>query len=588
MTSHLSYHLSHHRILVILLVLLHLGLATAYSALNPLGEAPDEADHWAYVVYLAQERRLPEGPRVTQSKHPPLYHATASTIASLATPRFDFLRANPDIAIHPGPTQSPNFFIHTALEAWPWRAGTLAFHLARFWSVLLSSLTVIATYGLARAALPARPNVALLATGLVATLPEFAFIGGAINNDNAAALFGTLALWGGFALYQRSGDWRAAWWTPIALGCGLLSKASTLSLWPIVALCIVLGTARSDTGVSTWRDGWPRIVRHWPRWVMGGLATFLPAITIAAPWLLRNWRLYGDPSGMALARQTIDLRTAAWSWADTIWLLQGWFFSFWGKFGAVGHIPYPNWIYLLFGILTAVGMAGVVLAWRRASRARIPLLLLLGASIAVAFGMWRYSLIALGTDQGRLLFPAIGPLLLLLAVGLASWPWGRRGIWLGSALVSAMAFLSLYGLLGVIRPAFAPPAPPPASEIAQATQDRAPVDFDELTLTGWTLNAYPTLYWHAAQPPTQDWRTNLRVTAEDGTLVWEWRRALGYGRFSSDRWPADTTLRDEYRVQWPDWAVPGRYRVEVTLYAFGREPGQDHPHTFLGWLEKGE
>ena len=573
--------------LALLLVLLHLLLASAYSISNPLGEAPDETDHWAYVVYLRREQHLPEGPRVTQSKHPPFYHASAAAVASLTTLRFDFLRANPDVAIQPNPTQSSNFFIHTTLEDWPWQEGARSFHLARFWSVLLSTASVAAVYALARSALPHRPGVALFATGLVATLPEFAFIGGAINNDNAAALFATLALWGGFAIYQAGGDWRAGWWTPLALGLGLLSKASTVSLWPIIALAILLGTAQpqNDTS-STVRASWQQVLHRWPRWVMTGMIVFLPTLLMAAPWLFRNWRLYGDPTGMALVEQTIDLRTTPWTWADSLWLLRGWFLSFWGKFGGAGHIAYPSRIYWLLGVLTIVGLLGLIMHWRRARSEQVALFLLACAVLTVALGMWRYSLLALGTDQGRLLFPAIGPLLLLLATGLAALPLGKMRVWFGTGVIVGMTLLALYGLTGVIRPAFAPPPPPTPEEVAQHAQGENALDFSELTLSGWALESNPVLYWHAAHPPTQDWRTNLRITAEDGTLVWEWRRSPGYGRFSSDHWPANTTVRDEYRVDWPAWANPGRYRVEVTLYPFGGEPGQDQPFVFLGWIEK--
>src|SRR5215467_11125241 len=112
--------MSRYTTVALLLVFLHLVLATAYSIGNPLGESPDETDHFAFVVYLAREHKLPEGKRVTQSKHPPFYHTGAALLASLATPRFDFIRANPDVALQPGPTQSANFFIHTTLEDWPW------------------------------------------------------------------------------------------------------------------------------------------------------------------------------------------------------------------------------------------------------------------------------------------------------------------------------------------------------------------------------------------------------------------------------------------------------------------------------------
>lgn len=579
--------MSRYRSVALVLVLLHLLFATAFSTGNPLGEAPDETDHWAYVVRLTQERRLPEGARVTQSKHPPFYHITAALVASLATPSFDFMRANPDVAIHPGPTQSPNFFVHTTLEDWPWQDGARAFHLARLWSVLLSTATVAAVSGLANRAFPKRPGVALLATGLTAVLPEFVFIGSAVNNDNAAALFGTLALWGGFAIYQAQGKWRAGWWTSLALGLGLLSKVSTIALWLPVALCILLGAAQ-PLGESSepWRAKWQRLLDHWQRVVSTGVITFLPAIVLTAPWLLRNWRLYGDPSGMALVRQTVDLRTTPWTWADSEWLLRGWFLSFWGKFGAVGHLAYPAWVYWLLAVVTIAGLFGLLIAWRQSRRERAAQFLMILAALAVAFSMWRYSLIALGTDQGRLLFPAIGPLLTLLALGLASLPLSSARGWMATTLVAGLSLMAIYGLAGIIQPAFASPPPPSQNEVAQSIPAAGPLNFGELTLSSWTLEGNPVLYWYSHEPPSQDWRTNLRITAEDGSLVWEWRRSPGYGRHSTDHWIAGETVRDEYSVGWPEWAGPGRYRVEVTTYPFGGEPGQDQPYALLGWLEK--
>jgi hypothetical protein len=597
--------------LAALLVLLHLLLALVFSVWNPLGEAPDEVDHWSYVLYLAREQRLPSGPRVTQSKHPPFYHAGAAAVASLAEASFDFLRANPDVAIAPSPTQSPNFFVHTTLEAWPWQDGALAFHLARLWSVALSTLAVAAVYGLARAALPERPGIALAATGLAAALPEFAFVGSAVNNDGAAALWATLGLWGGFAIYQGYGRLRPGWWTPLALGFGLLAKVSTITLWPVVGLLIILGAARrghllgpgSPQPLRVWLR---RALAAWPRWVGTGLAVFLPAIVLAAPWLLRNWRLYGDPLGMALVRETVDVRMTPWSWGDTVWLLRGWFLSFWGKFGGAGHIPYPDWVYWLLAVLSLAGVVGLAVQVRRERALRLPAALLALAVLAVALGIWRYSLLALGTDQGRLLFPALGPLVLLLALGLAA-PGSRRtpshvgsfrrvGYWLGAALVVGLAALAFYGLAGVIRPAFAPPPSPSAAELAVLPNMQEAVRFGELTLAGWSLAETPVLYWRAETAPTQDWRTNLRVVAEDGSLVWEWRRSPGYGRWSTDHWPAGAVLRDAYAVNWPDWAGPGRYRIEVGLMPYGGElvlptdppdaASAGHPYIFLGWLER--
>jgi hypothetical protein len=575
-----------------LLVLAHLALATAFSLMTPLGEAPDEADHWAYIVYLAEERSLPVGPRVTQSKHPPLYHVSAAAVASLATPDHRFLRANPDVELTPRPGWSPNFFIHTAQETWPWAdSGPRAFHLARFWSVLLSALTVAATYGLTLTAFPARSLLALAATGVLAFVPEFAFIGGSANNDNAAALFGTLSVWAGLLLWRRGGQLRSVWWAPLALGAGLLSKTSTVGVWPPVGLAILLGAAAVNGQPASLGAWWRAGVSSWRRWLPTGLYVFGGALALASPWWLRNWRLYGDPLGMALAIQTVDVRSEPWTWADTTWLLSGWFRSFWGKFGGAGHIPLPEPVYgLLLGVtlVSAMGLVGNLWSGRR-RYALLPLLLLALAAGGVALVMARYSLIALGTDQGRLLYPAVAPLVILWTGGLLWWAPPRFERSAALLLVGAMAALGIYGLLGVVRPAFAPPeAPSPAAvESARAAE---PIRIGDLILMGWELDETPTLYWQAGAAPTEDYRVTLRVVAEDGALVWEWSRSPGAGRWSTDRWPAGAVVADVYAIGWPDWAGSGRYRVEVGVRPFGGDliapAGQSGSYTMLGAVDR--
>ncbi len=447
------------RLILLFLLLAHALLAGAYAVGNPLGEAPDEADHWAYVVYLANERALPVGPRVTQSKHPPLYHATAAAVASLAGPELGlFLQPNPGVSIAPSPNWSPNFFVHPPSENWPWHGDVLAFRLVRLWSVLLSTGAVAATYGLARAALPARPGIALFAAGILAFIPEFAFIGGSINNDNAAALLGALTVWGALAILRGHSRWSHGWWTPLAMGLGLLVKVSTAALWPVVFLAVLIGAAAGHRHKCETAASWLRaVIASWRRWLAASLAVASLAVAPASPWLLRNRRLYGDPLGLELTRQTVDVRTAPWSWADTTWLLSGWFRSFWGKFGGAGHIPLPEWIYWLLAAACLLALAGAVKYWFARGNApeRVAITLLALSVALTAAGIWRYSLLALGTDQGRLLFPAVGPLVTLFALGLWSWLPRRGRALLAAAVVAAFAALGVYGLAGVIRPALA-------------------------------------------------------------------------------------------------------------------------------------
>ncbi len=568
------------RIGLALLLLLRLVLGLAYSALNPLGEAPDEADHYAYVVYIGQEGRLPEGTTVTQGKHPPLYYLLAAAASRVAGLDFDFLAANPDVGVT-ADALAPNFFIHTAHEAWPWQAGPLAMHLARGVSVLAGLLLVLATYGLGRGLWPARPEIALAGAAFVAFLPESLFVGGAVTNDMLAAALAALALW--WATAGRG--WPAALGTGIALGLGFLTKASVIALWPVAGLVVLLV------------DGW-RVQQPFRR-VSRLLLVALVATAIAIPWLWRNWTLYGDPLGTPVVLGTIDRRTTP---LDLLWLARGWFLSFWGKFGGAGHIALPWPLYALWGVIAAGAVAGAVkvagyrlkVARRLESRlqpggfvkaqggkpaeastpnlAAVRWTVLAGAPLLVMLSMVSYSQVALGTDQGRLLFPALAPIGLFVAAGLAAWLPAGRTRWLAPALAGVMLLAALLALQLGIRQPFAPPIAP-AAEVASARPVQDAVGPLELVAAAWLpdtgVDSPLTFYWRVRQPVAVDLRVSFRVYGSDGAVLWEWKRSPGAGRYSTDRWQPGQVVRDLYRI--PPEALAALSRADVTVYAFPDE-----------------
>ena len=329
-------------------------LGLAYSVAIPLGEAPDEADHHAYAAYIAQEHRLPEGAWMTQAKHPPMYHALAALVAGPVGMDAGFLRANPDVGFTPD--ASPNFFIHTMVESWPWRDGPLAMHLARLISVLAGVGLVSATYVLGRAIWPGRPAVALAAAAFVAFLPESLFIGGAVSNDMLAAFLATMALWAG----MRSRRFWQAILTGILMGLGLWAKVSVAALWPVVCLAMV---ARG------WDDGRPttdekretrnekRSASPWWPWALAIVAGGV-ALLVTAPWFLRNRQLYDDWMGWPLVLATIDRRTGPFGLVESAWLMRGLFLGFWGKFGGAGHIALPWPFYALWAALVGASALG--------------------------------------------------------------------------------------------------------------------------------------------------------------------------------------------------------------------------------------
>ncbi|CAN5638466.1 hypothetical protein BH10CHL1_BH10CHL1_10040 [soil metagenome] len=147
-----------------------------------------------------------------------------------------------------------------------------------------------------------------------------------------------------------------------------------------------------------------------------------------------------------------------------------------------------------------ISSVGLLRAWRNQREWRVCLVLLLVASISVAVAMWRYSLMALGTDQGRLLYPAIAPLIALFVIGLLSWLPVHQGGKAGVGLVLGSLLLGIYGLLGVIQPNFAP-TPQMVADNRQLASTES-IDFDELSIVDWDLQENPTIYWRAQQQPS--------------------------------------------------------------------------------------
>ena len=569
-------------------------MALLFSLVTPLGEAPDEADHYAYVVFIGAQGGLPVGPAVTQGKHPPLYHGLGAALTAWTGLDFDFLRANPD-AQHGPDAIYPNHFIHTRLEDFPWQGGALAMHLLRFFSALLSTVTVWGVFALARTLAPGRPVLALAAAGFVGFLPGFLFSSGAVSNDNLAATLGTLSLLLALCIAARGWTRRRGLALGVLLGLGLLSKVSLLALWPVAALAVVLA------------PGW----RSWTARLAAAGLSLAPAVPLAAPWLLRNWLLYHDLLGWPLVRATVDVRQGPVDFSVLVWLASGLFKTFWGKFGAAGQIEYPAWVYALLLLVSLAALAGLALYGFRKpgqlsgkhdlsqttpSRRRrdlrfeppasvppdssgaVRLAALLALSVILSLvTLAQYTGLALGTDQARLLWPVIAPLAIGFVAGLHElarrfWPTGRPS-WM--LIPAATLLLALAAALGLIRPAYGRPAlaalPPDATPIlfgAELALLEAQVD-DSRHAPGQPVTV--TLTWQAQTAPTQDWRARVALRhPDDGALLADHTHAPTHGRWPTDRWRAGDAFQDTITLTPPTEGVrPSRYLLTVQVRAFG-------------------
>ena len=205
----------------------------------------------------------------------------------------------------------------------------------------------------------------------------------------------------------------------LLLGLAALTKLSGLALLPLTAAVLVVVAAR--------RRAWGALFR----W---GALIAVPVIAVAGWWYLRNWQLYGDPTGLNAMLDIAGRRPEPFTFQRLKSEFQGFRLSYWGVFGGFNVIG-PQLLYGFYDLLMLVGLAGWI-AWlvRRRGQWRSPVaerLLVLAAWVVlvlVALIRWTAQTYA---SQGRLAFPAIGAIAILVTFGLAGWlprRWQGRGL----------------------------------------------------------------------------------------------------------------------------------------------------------------
>ncbi len=414
------------KVLVGLLLLLFFLTGIAYSLVVPPFETPDEIYHYAFARHLATGNGLPiQGPEKTgpwehEGSQPPLYYSLVGLVTmGIDQSDFDEIavlnpRANLGNPLYPG---NKNLTLYSAQQR-PLRGVNLAVRMGRWLSVLLGTLTVLLTYLLSRYAFPGDRWSRLLTTGLVATIPQFTFISASVSNDSIVSASSTAVLAYLAVLSERARRQRLIrWWEWVGLGLLLglaaLSKLQGLGLLPLTGIIVLL--------IARMQKDWWVILR-------AGLLLAGPVLVVAGWWYVRNWQLYGDLSGMENLLSINGLREEAVVWSALVGELRGLYISFWAIFGWFS-ILLPRWMYTFFDIVTAGAVLGVLATglrtWQRGRQVLSEravsvhgLIFLWVLLFSVLFAYWVS--VSRGV-QGRLLFPAISALAVIMAAGLRFW-----------------------------------------------------------------------------------------------------------------------------------------------------------------------
>jgi 4-amino-4-deoxy-L-arabinose transferase-like glycosyltransferase len=545
----------------------YLVLSIVYSSVSPIYEPTDEERHFRYVRHLIVYRELPvqsvDGPRA-QSHHPPLYY-TLGALASCWVPVEQDVYYNPPTNPHwdnrywEVSVDNKNQYLHGADERFPFYGVTLAVHVVRWMTILIGVGMVILTYDIG-CKIFARPILATAGAALVAFVPQFVYLSGAINNDVLAGLAGTAVLWACVRLVRCGITWHASVLVGILYGLALLTKLNLLVLLALIELAYVLAA-------------WPK--RDWRAFLGGNGIVLALTVAIAGWWFWRNEMLYGDFLGVKILNEMWAGRPFSEGWWAIPQSLPYLWSSLWGRFG-YGQLPLPEAVYQGMFWFCAAALSGLLLVRRRDSSLRLLMLLLTNVLVFVGVVLYYIAIQPAGA-MGRFLFPGLSAFALLVVWGLSRLVPVRWSGWASSALMVGMAALAIYALVAVLAPAFTLPHLLTDAEIA-AIPHATDVDFGGVVhLLGYEVDTNQvepgdtlevTVYWQPQIRADSHYAFFVHFLSDEGVMVAQRDTYPGLGRYPATAWEPGSVFADTYRVHIPETAyAPDQGFVQVGVYA---------------------
>ncbi len=379
-----------------LIFALYFFLAIGYSLLMPLWEAPDEPAHYHLAWHLATYHEYPT-PEVNYEAHQPraFYVLGSWVIRALNS-------VDPELTRFRRPREYV-YNIRKPERRFDWNDRNYRFiwgaYLLRWFNIFLGAVALWLNWKTFKWISADRPTLGLSALGLAALTPQYLHIMSSVNNDAAGTLAGALLFYLGIRFLKE----------PSAL-TGLVSIFLALLL-PFLTKLTVLPVSAALLVILAWKGVFAFPQKRWL--VYAGLGILIVAGTshLLFPEILQSavseikWRLF------SLRKNALTLEYFKAITSQIIW-------TYWGKVGwlAVG-LPLKS-----IQLLTGFGSIGILLwvyVWikSKADRAHSSLWLTAGLiAVFTVLAVFRNGLTTSAT-QGRFLFPAMGPLSMMMIAG---------------------------------------------------------------------------------------------------------------------------------------------------------------------------
>ena len=395
-------------------------------------DAPDEPSHFNYIMQLRDYGSLPVVvmPSGISLSVPPSTPQDEQTLIMAESLGYTGFRTMPYET-----SQPPLFYVAAALLTAPFGENRLLLmYIARLTAVLFGVATIWAVWWAIRTLWPDQPLLVWGVPLCVTLQPQFTFTTSVINNDAAVVFIGAalLAVWAG-GLKAASNIrtfrvWRWAVAAGIVTALSVLTKFTSLASLPCTMLWL-WWLLSAETNKRQRVSGFVRAVA-----ILGSTCLLLTGW-----WFIRNLQVYGDFSGTKAimdlyVRQGFPLSGPA----DPSWQLhvatEGRLLhmivqmtvSFWAMFSWM-TLTLPPTIYVLIVALLICFVALAPRAWLRRNRQKADVvavarqrltLLSIFSFLAACLNLLYFQFTVDYQPQGRYLFIALAPAILVIALGL--------------------------------------------------------------------------------------------------------------------------------------------------------------------------
>jgi Dolichyl-phosphate-mannose-protein mannosyltransferase len=463
------------------------ALAATWALITPTFETPDESEHFAAAQYFAETGKAVD---LVQGKKGPW--STSEAVVIDATRELTTIERPeakmPWLKSYEGAYRARNHNhgkslprddgggFHPATSSWSplyYALNAPAYLLVkdksvfvqltamRWTSALMGAITAMLGMLVVLELLPRRRALAASAGLLIAFLPQFGFISGAVNNDNGVNLGAALII------YLLIRALRRGWTVPVAISLGFilvltpLFKGTGYELYPPAILALV-GIAfrrhgRRDlamlalAGVSfiVFFEVWEQVKGSFDRTTFatpggGTPGTSFGALHHLKAYLVWLWQVM-VPVKLWFMQ---DFTVVHWPFFN-IYVMRG--FAGLGWYAIFFH----KWVYVVVVVVMVVILAGGVrLLWRErhgALRRYLPEVLFLASVpiVVVAAVEAAYFTLAIPTDgtaeQGRYAFPAITAVAAIVIGGCLGLGGRKRALPIAAALVAGLAMMTYAG-----------------------------------------------------------------------------------------------------------------------------------------------